>query len=149
MKIIVAGQEETGALGESLRREALAREADPRCAFLPPHLNALSLGESVSEADYYRRYVDLIRYKSHVATLAFDMPRKPGLLGGVMAVVRKFLWKLLRYQHDRITFRQNLVNTQFTSAFEFQQRLMGEEMARLHARIADLEARQARPPEAP
>jgi len=62
----------------------------------------------------------LLRYRDAFDTYDFDIPRKPGPVGSVMARVKKALWKLLRYQHDRIAFRQNLINSLFTNAVEFE-----------------------------
>jgi hypothetical protein len=79
----------------------------------------------------------MIRRKSHVDTLKLDIARRPGFMGALMQRSRLFLWKLLRYQHNRIVTRQNLVNTQLTATLEFQL----EEIRRLRSRVDELEKR--------
>ncbi len=53
--------------------------------------------------------------------------------------MKRCLWKLLRYQHDRIVFRQNLINGLFTQALESELLLRRRETAELRARLAALE----------
>jgi len=137
MKIFISGKDRTADVGMSIAAEATQRMKDPRCAFLGWPINALSLGDVNNEGSFSDRYLQLLRAKSHVNTLDFDIPRRPGLVGSVQGAIRKFLWKLLRYQHDRITFRQNLINSQLASALEFER----EEKKKLAGRVAELEKR--------
>ena len=135
MKILVANNDRTPELQPRLLEQSKRCEADPRCAFLPWTLNALSLRDAKDGAAYYRRFLELIRYKNHVDTLVFEIPRRAGFAGALMARFKRFLWKLLRYQHDRMAFRQNLINSQLTSALEFQQ----AEIKKLEDRLSHLE----------
>jgi hypothetical protein len=141
MRILVAGKDRTPELAPALSAEAAEREKDPRCLFLDWRVNALSLRDCKNERDFAARFLDLTRYKFHVDTRVFDIPRKPGFTGRVMAVFKAFLWKLLRYQHDRVAFRQNLINSNLTSALEFDRDVALKEIARLAARVAELEKR--------
>ena len=123
MKIIIAGQDCTKELGgEIWQRAAALKKLTGRAA--PPkvsvEIGALALHKAASDADYLNHVVRLLRYRDAFDTYDFDIPRKPGLVGSVMARIKKVLWKLLRYQHDRIAFRQNLINGLFTSAVEFE-----------------------------
>ena len=123
MKIIIAGQDCTKDLGgEIWRRAAELKKLTGRAA--PPkvsaEIGALALYKAVSDADYLNHFLRLLRYRDAFDTYDFDIPRKPGPAGSVMARVKKALWKLLRYQHDRIAFRQNLINSLFTNAVEFE-----------------------------
>jgi hypothetical protein len=61
-----------------------------------------------------------LRYRDAFDTYDFDIPRRPGIFGAMMTGFKKVLWKLLRYQHDRIAFRQNLINGLFTNAIELE-----------------------------
>ena len=123
MKILIAGQDCTKTLGEDIRQRAdQLKKLKDRAA--PPkvsaEIGALALGRAFSDADYLNHFVRLLRYRDAFDTYDFDVPRKPGIAGALMAKVKKALWKLLRYQHDRIAFRQNLINGLFTSAVEFE-----------------------------
>lgn len=137
MKIVVAGQDRTAEWGPALAEDAKRRARDPRCAFLDWSVNALSLRDAHDEADYLDRLIRLARAKNHVDTLEFDIPRRRGLPGAILALFKKALWKLLRYQHDRMTFRQNLVNSNLMDLIEFQR----AELRRLSDRLTEAERR--------
>lgn len=141
MKLLVAGKDRSADLGPALAAEAAEREKDPRCLFLDWRVNALSLRDCKNERDFAARFLELVRYKFHVDTRIFDIPRKPGLAGRVMGLFKGFLWKLLRYQHDRMAFRQNLINSNQTSALEFARAVALKEIAQLKDRVAALEKR--------
>lgn len=137
MKIVIAGTDRTGELADALRREASVRTSDPLLAPLPESLHALNLREARNEADFLDRYVALARRKAHVDTLRLDLPRRPGLKGALSWHLRRALWRLLRYQHDRNIFRQNGVNSNLVAALEFQH----EELRALRERVDRLEKR--------
>lgn len=142
MKIIVNSQDRTPELESRIRDAIRSREGGPKPADISPEIGALRLAEAKTEAEYQELLLRLIRYRDNVDTLPFDIPRRPGLLGGLMAGVRRFLWKLLRYQHDRVTSRQNLINSTLSAAIEFEHRLMRSRIEELQKRIGDLEARR-------
>ena len=142
MKLSVAGQDRTHDLGRELRRQAevMARGATSRkLAPFPPEISARALARAQSEAEYLDQLIGLIRCRNAVDTLDFSIPRKPGVAGLFMARLKALLWKLLRYQHDQIAFRQNLINTQLTSALEFEFTQRQKETADLKRRVAELE----------
>ena len=121
---------------------------------IPPEISALRLSGVASEAEYLEHLLRLMRYRDGVDTRPFRIPRRPGFLGAVVARFKIMLWSLLRYQHDRLTFRQNLINSTLTSALEFEHQLQEREVAGLKRRLAEVEARLAgtggaRQPEAP
>lgn len=147
MKIVVAGQDRTRELEPELRRtvEAMARLAPRRQpARVPAEISALALMRAASDAEYLNQLIRLIRCRDAVDTLDFYIPRRPGLTGLCLARLKAFLWKLLRYQHDRIAFRQNLINTLLSSALEFESVARQKEMADLRRRVAELEKNTGR-----
>ena len=83
--------------------------------------------------------IRLLRYRDGVDTLPFHIPGRPGLCGRLIVQVKKGLWKILRYQHDRIAFRQNLINTMLASALEFEIAQRRKETDDLMRRVAELE----------
>jgi hypothetical protein len=142
MKLSVAGQDRTHDLGRELRRQAEGMEgmaAGRKLAPFPPEISALSLARAQSEAEYLDRLIGLIRCRNATDTLDFAIPRKAGAAGLFMARLKALLWKLLRYQHDRIAFRQNLINTQLTSALAFEVAQRRKETDDLKRRVAELE----------
>jgi len=143
MKITVAGQDCTEELGGEIRRKAASlKKLAGRAA--PPEISveigALALQKASSDADYLDHFVRLLRYRDAFDTYDFDIPRKPGPFGAMMAGIKSFFWKLLRYQHDRIAFRQNLINGLFTSAVEFEMAERKKTDDELDRRLAKAEA---------
>lgn len=144
MKILIAGQDRTQDLGAAIRNAAAGlkklkgRAAPPRVS---TEIGALALHQSTSDTEYYEHFIRLLRYRDAFDTCDFDIPRRRGLFGALMGGIKKFLWKLLRYQHDRIAFRQNLINSLFTNAFECEavERKRGD--GELQGRLEKLEAK--------
>ena len=133
MKITVAGQDRSGDLGQAVAAEAARLQAAGGIGALAPDHTALRLKVEDPRQDYLGKFIDLLRIRHGIRTTDYYIPRGPGLRGKVAVALKTFLWKLLRYQHDRITYQQNTVNELTINALEFQQ-----------ARIAELERRLAR-----
>lgn len=142
MKIIIAGRDRTEELGGELRRRALQMEAgddEHRSARLPPVVGALSLAEARSEGEYVARLSQLLRHRDSVSTRNFHIPRRPGLAGWCKDCFRQTMWRLLRYQRDRMAFRQDLINTQLSSAQTYETMQRQKEIAALRRRLDKLE----------
>jgi hypothetical protein len=113
--------------------------ARKECIFLPPSISALRLRDARDEREYVDILTELVRLRHHIDTLDFRPPRRPGLLGAIMGRLRMLLWRLLRYQHDRMAFRQNQVNSCLMALIEFQ----GLELQRLRRHVQqDADARR-------
>ncbi|MFH0953116.1 MAG: hypothetical protein V1873_02170 [Verrucomicrobiota bacterium] len=141
MKIQINGQDKTPEIEAKIREGIRSRKSGAEPGEISPEIGALRLQEAKSETEYQELLLRLMRYRDNVDTLPFDIPRRPGFLGAIMARVRVFLWKLLRYQHDRVTSRQNLINSTLSGAIEFEHRLRKQELDELRKRVADLESR--------
>lgn len=139
MKITVAGEDRSGDLGRALVEEAARLQAAGSSGSLAPEHSALSLKESADRDDYLRRFIGLLRLRHGVRTTDYYIPRGPGLRGKAAVALKTVLWKLLRYQHDRISFQQNLINELAIDALEFQQGRLDRELADLKQRIDGLE----------
>ena len=138
MKLSVAGKDRTADLGPEIAAEAARLKASASIGTLAPEHTALRLKRSKDLDDYVYHFIELLRMRHGVRTADYYIPRGPGLRGKVAVAVKTFLWKLLRYQHDRMSFQQNLVNELAIDALEFQPRL-GRELAELDRRVARLE----------
>ena len=136
---MINGKDRTAALESHIRHSLRSRDTSRVPDTIAWEISALSLGEVDSESDYEDRLIQLIPYRDHVHTLPFDIPHRGGLLGRCTAVMKRFLWKLLRYQHDQMAFRQNLINSMHTSATEFERSQLRTEIGRLEERIEKLE----------
>lgn len=133
------GEDVWPGLAADLAGLAASLRDDPDLVRLPPVLRAASLAEAGSESEYLDRSIALLRRKAHIDTLTYPIPHRPTFAGRIQLRVRRFLWKLLRYQHDRMAFRQNLVNSQVVAQLEFQREAMKRELEELRARVARLE----------
>jgi hypothetical protein len=139
----VGGQERSADLLPAIGRDAAAAraaQADPADERVA---TVLSLRECASEAAFDARFGDLLRYRSGLDTEPFPVPRRPGLAGRAVAAVKAALWKLLRYQHDRMAFQQSAWNHGAASALEFERAQWRRELADLERRVRDLESGRA------
>jgi hypothetical protein len=116
----------------------------PQPRFLSPEHSALSLREAQTDAEYLDRFIRLLRIRPGLDTADFEIPRKPGLKGEFSAWVKKYLWKGLRYQHDRMAIQQNVINELVASLAEFEATSRRADVAALEKRVAELEAKAGR-----
>lgn len=142
MKILINNSDRTAEMETRIRNGSHAHAGRRGPDEIAQDISALRLADAASETEYQQTLLRLIRYRDNVDTLPFDIPHRGGIRGRVMVAVKQALWKLLRYQHDRMTFRQNLINTLYTSAIEYEQDRREQEIKRLEARIAELEKRK-------
>lgn len=129
MKIWVGNQDVTETLGRDVAVLAQQRSSTISPKFHDARVTALRLRESKSEAEFFETFMYLLRIRHGASTDAFDIPRRPGPFSGITQWLKKGLWKLLRYQHDRMTFQQNLINEMLIHAIEFE---MGERQRRIN-----------------
>jgi hypothetical protein len=135
MRIVVAGTDRAAEWAPAIEAEVARMAARKDFIFLPPSISALRLREARDEREYLDILTELVRRRHHIDTLDFRPPRRPGLAGALMGPLRMLLWRLLRYQHDRIAFRQNQVNSCFMALIELQ----GIEIDRLRRRLREQE----------
>ena len=142
MRIIVAGKDQTSEIGSELTRRAARHQGD-----LSPWSaadSALSLKASRDMTDYLNRFGKLMRLRYALCTDPFPIPGKPGLTGNLTKKLKTFLWKLLRYQHDRMSHQQNAINELVISAQDFQNSAMQQRLNALEQRIQELEREKHR-----
>lgn len=138
MKLYVGGEERTDGLGAEVETAARALGSHPDAVpRVEDFHSALILREAEDMSDYVQKLLDLLVLKAGGSTSDFYIQRRPGLRGTIAAKFKQVLWKLFRYQHERLLFQQNAVNTQLTVALQF----MHEEHKRLRERVEELERR--------
>lgn len=137
MRIVVAGQDKSQEIGGELTRRA-ARHQGPISPWAEAD-SALSLKHSRDQADYLKRFHRLMRLRYALCTDPFPVPGKPGLAGTLMKGPKAFLWKLLRYQHDRMAGQQNAINELVISALAFQNAELQQRLNTLEQRLQTLE----------
>ena len=144
MQLMVAGRDRSGDLGAEIEsaaarlRKLKDRRAPPK---ISPEIGALVLHKASCNEEYLGHFLRLLRYRDAYDTYDFDIPRKPGFAGRVMARIKRALWKRLRYQHDRIAFRQNLIHGLFTGAIEFESDARRRRDEDIMRRLAEFEER--------
>lgn len=147
MRLEVAGRDRSGDLGRDIAGAAgtmvAAKTEDELPALLEPGKSVLSLRSSKNEAEYLDRLTTLMLSRTGVGTFEFYVLRRPGLLGNAGAALKRILWKLLRYQHDRVAFQQNSINMQLTAAIEFMQAEYEQRIEALEKKVAELEKKSA------
>jgi hypothetical protein len=133
MPLLVAGKGRSADLGEDIRRAAARlRLAQP----YSPADSALSLKDAPDERAFLERFCRLVRLHHGVRTADFDIPARRGRAA---VAIKRALWRLLRYQHDRIAFQQNAMNELLVEALEMQQALQRRETTELRDRLARVE----------
>ncbi len=140
MRVIIAGQDRTETLGAQIRESARRRAAGGAPGFLSPEHSALMLKAAHDQAEYLKVYNRLVGIRHGIQTEAFAIPHHAGWAGAIGARIKKILWKLLRYQHDRMAGQQNLVNELVIAGLEFEREESCRAIARLESRVAKLEA---------
>jgi hypothetical protein len=137
MRIVVAGKDRTNEIGCELTRRAARHQG-----VLSPWSaddSALSLQASRDLTDYLDRYNKLLRLRFALCTAPFPVPGKSGVSGTLMKRLKAILWKLFRYQHDRMAFQQNALNELIINAQDFQNTSLKQRLAELEHRIKELE----------
>ena len=137
MRIVVAGIDKTQELGSELTRRAARHQG----ALSPwsARDSALSLKAACNMTDYLDQYSRLMQLRYALCTDPFPIPGKPGTKGALMKKFKAFLWKLFRYQHDRMAHQQNAINELVISAQAFQNTAFKQRIAALEQRIQTLE----------
>jgi uncharacterized protein YceH (UPF0502 family) len=141
MYLGIAGQDRTPDLGAELTRRA-ARHSGALSRWSAAD-SALSLRDARDPGDYLDRYGKLLRQRYAVSTEPFAIPGKPGATGRLLRRIKGALWRLLRYQHDRMAFQQNALNELVISALDFQRASSQQAITALEQRIRSLEAEVA------
>lgn len=141
MYLNIAGKDRSADLGATLARQSQRHQG----ALSPwsPRDSALSLKESQNATDYLERLCRLMRLRYALGTETFPIPARPGVAGNLLRKLKGFLWKLLRYQHDRMAFQQNSINELVISSLDFQQAASKRRIDSLEQRIRALETELA------
>lgn len=141
--IACGGRDVSADVGEQVRKDVERMQALQRCAFIPAHISALRLRDAPCETVFDLNFADLLRYRQHVDTRASALDVHPGLRRLFSTVLHRALWRLMRFQHERLFFRQNLINSHVAALLEMQARHQADAMADVSARLETLERKVA------
>ena len=145
MKIIVAGQDRTTDLGEGVRADAEARrDAAPFRAYSPQH-SALTLRETGSEAEFLDRFRGLmaLRHGLNLNPRPRPIPWTPA--GRLVWRVKQKIKSWLTMEHPRLVVQQSAINELTIAAIELEHAAVVQELARLRARVSQLEKAAGKP----
>lgn len=119
-QILVAGRDRTAELSAPLA--VLVREMEQRGAsvFLPHDRSSLRLRDATSGPELMSLYAEQLRYRQHVDISTTILPPTRGACGWLINRVQVLLWRVMRYQHQRAFFRQNLINSHLLGLLEMQ-----------------------------
>lgn len=145
MRLVVAGKDRSADLGRQIADRAEQREKTASIGLLSPLHSALCLKNEVTTHGYLNQFMRLLKMRHGVSTAPFPVPARAGLSGGIMAAFKRILWRLLRYQHDRVTFQQNLINELLINALEMQKKMMEDRTEEVMKRLETVEAAVERP----
>ena len=139
MQLTVAGKDRSGDLAREIVAEAQRLAASVSVGTLSPGHSALRLKDAADPGAYLAKYLELLRIRHGVRTGDFPIARRAGGCGRAWAAVKQGLWKLLRYQHERIAHQQNLINELAIHLAEFQRDEYAREIADLRGRVERME----------
>ena len=137
MRILVAGIDRTENLGREVERAAMTRPVPSALRSVLTEHSALSLGQCASTSEYQERLLRLLRLHQGISADLFDIPRRPGWKGACSSWLKKILWKILRYQHERMAHQQSVVNELLVSALEFERDQHKRDLRELEQRLAN------------
>lgn len=151
MRLFINGGDRSEDVGEQLIETARQR---PDCGLsrqIAEEMDVLTLKSTGKMTAYLDRHVELLRSRNCVDTAHFDFPvsrlraqasdaARPGVVGCVMYLIRRFFWKALRYQHDWMAFHQNSINVQLAYELEFEKAEREKQIADLEKRLNRLES---------
>ncbi len=137
VSVWVSGEDRTADLGREIADAARARAQEVRPGFLSPQHSALQLKDAADTGEYQRIYNRLIGMRFGIDTAAAEWPSRRGLCGRIARAVQKALWKLLRHQHERMAYQQNLINELLVAGLEFQRDRFQAELDALKKRLEE------------
>lgn len=135
----IAGRDCSRDLGPQLEEAARAREDRGVAVSVGAEGEILSLRTARDLAEYQQIHGELLRSRSGVDTSRFRAPGGDGARAWLRGMVWRLLWRVLRYQHDWVTFRQNTVNMQLLCRSEVEREIRAGQIAELERRVRDLE----------
>jgi hypothetical protein len=141
-RIDIAGQDRTAELVARIESEIAKHRPSSDWMAEFELRTATRLKSCQSEKAYLNEMMHLLQQKVHLVTRDFPIASRDTPASRLMARVKKFIWKLLRYQHDHMAGQQNHVNILLAHAlaFEHEQRVQQEK------RLTDLESRAHQKP---
>lgn len=146
-KVVVAGRDRSADLGAELMAAAARRPDRGLSRCIADEAPVLALKTAVNEAEFLSRYLALVQSRNRIDTQRFETPAGAGALGRLATWFRLLRWRLFRYQHDWMAFRQNAINVSVAYQLEFERLAREKQIAELDERLRRIEAAAGTPQE--
>lgn len=143
MKLEIAGKDRSADLGAEISAAASGRKYQALEMLAAREAPVMRLSTCANTDRFLDTHIELTHSRNCIETSEFDTFIGKGLFGGLFRAVKRFLWKVLRYQHDWMSFRQNAVNIQMNYQLKFEHEDRMRTMAELEERVKALEAKLA------
>ena len=134
---------DTGKIVEEVRAAVAEKTAaglytDARVA----RAERLNLANIRSEDEFLTFYLECLREAAFVDINDFDIRERRPRLGRLLVLLKKTVWKLLKFYTYRLWSQQNQVNGLLLSALESTEATYREKIRDLEKRVAELEGRE-------
>lgn len=126
------------------RKRAEGAYDDPDIARAERH-NLLNLKD---DDEFLQRYLACLRQTVMVDINDFEIVERRARFSHLLVALKRTLWKLLRFYTFRLWSQQNQVNNMLLAALDVTESRFRDRVRKLEARIAELEAQHAPPPDA-
>lgn len=139
MELRINSEDRSGDLGRQLADTASGRCACSYKYLVEMQKPVVGLTGSARKGRLADEHMRLVRSGLEVDPSRFELSGGRGFLGGMKVRFRRFLWRLLSYQHNWMAFRQNAVNTQLYYLIEFERSEHQRKVQELERRVNALE----------
>jgi hypothetical protein len=138
IRVWICGEEDA-SFGRGLSERSGSRRDSEYERRLNGEVALVDLLRGEGSEDYLDRYAALMRSRAFVAPPEFRLMPGKGPGRWLLFAIRRFLWKLLRYQHDWMSFHQNTINTSLVYELEFELAERKRQIEELEQRVRRLE----------
>lgn len=134
------------AIVAEVRKRAAARRGAGEESIRPP--TALDYEKELTEEDFLRYYLQVVERLGDVNYGDFEIVSKGGPFGRLEVLLKKTIWKVMRFYTYRLFSQQREFDCQVAEALQSHYRWSREEIDRLQAEIAELRTQlgQVKPP---
>ena len=134
------------AIVAEVRKRAAARRGAGGESLRPPA--ALDYEKELKEEDFLRYYLQVVERLGDVNYGDFEIVSKGGPFGRLEVLLKKTIWKVMRFYTYRLFSQQREFDCQVAEALQSHYRWSREEIDRLREEIAELRNRleQVKPP---
>ena len=98
-------------------------------------ISRLELENIASEEEFLNYYTEILQRTCDINIADFPIVNEGGVLGRIEVIVKKILWKLLKFYTYRLFTQQKEFNCQVTDAFISLRKCMDSRFKEIHERL--------------